>query len=810
MDLLKCAKSILIEKEIDTTEENIKIVTDNLCKRERKRYNAVCIDIDGTLENVGETSDDILISLYSILNRHIPIVLITGRGESSLRSFYNNICMRLIKEKGINKELIKNIIAVTNNGSILFYTSEIGKNRLDNIENKAMLDKCNLLVKKEEIEKIKKIKSHLSVFLESRFNGITYSDSGCPSLGIDLVSFRIILDKEKDFDKMQQFIEYFLSSEKRDNNDSNIGYNVGKYREKKVIQINAGNKADAIRKVEQFLGIPENTMLRIGDRGDELGNDFSMLSCEQGYSVDICSNDINNCYPVCDENGDVLKGIEATSYLLSNARLFPTVCLKKPDKQRYTRQLALSERNINRGKKEIINNYNSIINNVFSISEGFEDIFDKKSGAIVFDDWQWNLIDDNNELKQLFNEKDGYGYKYSLDTDTSKLMRGADTYYYFLANKVKKEPDNELIISWYKNYMEFFKKAHSVLENYKINAIPEDLKLLLGVLDNIRNVSLINLNASIISEYPNNQSVLLSFNTYLKNNQIKEWFEICNSVYNQMENICFSKGDVDGCTEEVRVILEKVMKAYPKIVGDVLEKNDLNINKRAFRTYREIDNFIENFITMDLSIQNLKNENKNFLDQEINFSGLVYGGIELPLLAKNILSKEQCDIDTAAILIKKNSYDEMHSEEFFEKVKEQKIKIESRRNYERGFNIVSDDNVLTGVTLQAALELLFARDIYINNITVVRYPSINRIEHMFSKNRGAIDTSKFTTYIKGLIFPSPYSKVKNGEEYLDELGIFNKSRDRILRYLYKNGKYSKNSEADKIVNDTRRGDDGER
>ena len=81
---------------------------------------------------------------------------------------------------------------------------------------------------------------------------------------------------------------------------------------------------------------------------------------------------------------------------------------------------------------------------------------------------------------------------------------------------------------------------------------------------------------------------------------------------------------------------------------------------------------------------------------------------------------------------------------------------------------------------------------------------------MFSKNRGAIDTSKFTTYIKGLIFPSPYSKVKNGEEYLDELGIFNKSRDRILRYLYKNGKYSKNSEADKIVNDTRRGDDGER
>ncbi len=34
---------------------------------------------------------------------------------------------------------------------------------------------------------------------------------------------------------------------------------------------------------------------------------------------------------------------------------------------------------------------------------------------------------------------------------------------------------------------------------------------------------------------------------------------------------------------------------------------------------------------------------------------------------------------------------------------------------------------------------------------------------------------------------------------MDELGIFNKSRDRIVRYLYKNGRYAKNSEVDKTV-----------
>ena len=186
----------------------------------------------------------------------------------------------------------------------------------------------------------------------------------------------------------------------------------------------------------------------------------------------------------------------------------------------------------------------------------------------------------------------------------------------------------------------------------------------------------------------------------------------------------------------------------------------MELNNRCFRTYREIDNFIENFITISLTVEKLKIENFNFLDKEVNFAGMVYGGIELPLLAKNILSKQQCDVDSSAILIKKNSYNEMHSDDFFETVIKQKLNIVGKRDYKKGFNVISDDNVLTGVTLQAALELFFANDIYINNLAVVRYPSINRIEHMFAKERGAIDTTKFTTYIKGLIFPSPYSKIR--------------------------------------------------
>ena len=167
---------------------------------------------------------------------------------------------------------------------------------------------------------------------------------------------------------------------------------------------------------------------------------------------------------------------------------------------------------------------------------------------------------------------------------------------------------------------------------------------------------------------------------------------------------------------------------------------------------------------MNLTIGKLETENKNFLDKEVNFSGMVYGGLELPLLARNILLKQQCDVDTSAILIKKSGYNQLHSDDFFEDLIKQDLSIVGSRKYGQGFNVVSDDNVLTGATLQAALELLFSSNIYVNNLAVVRYPSINRIEHMFAKDRGAIDTTKFTTYIKGLIFPSPYSKIKPRRE----------------------------------------------
>ena len=77
---------------------------------------------------------------------------------------------------------------------------------------------------------------------------------------------------------------------------------------------------------------------------------------------------------------------------------------------------------------------------------------------------------------------------------------------------------------------------------------------------------------------------------------------------------------------------------------------------------------------------------------------------------------------------------------------------------------------------------------------------------LFKDNSGAPDTTLLYKKIEGLVTPAPYSKIcKQDEtkylnfEFKDKLGVFNRSRNNILRYLYLNGSYISGSEVDKII-----------
>ena len=58
----------------------------NYQKALQQKYNAVCFDIDGTLTEDNSTKIDsrVLPMLANLLKKYIPVVFITGRGETGL------------------------------------------------------------------------------------------------------------------------------------------------------------------------------------------------------------------------------------------------------------------------------------------------------------------------------------------------------------------------------------------------------------------------------------------------------------------------------------------------------------------------------------------------------------------------------------------------------------------------------------------------------------------------------------------------------------------------------------------------------
>ncbi len=772
-------------KDIKGTEEEKDILVQKLNEALKKKYHAVCLNIGGMLDIDDKLSEDMVKSIYSILKKHVPIVLVTGRGESGLKLFVNTLVEQLKDKYNASSNLLKDIIGISNNGNFLFYTS--GKDK------EKYLDGFYNLTDEQSLQKLSDFRNEMLEEENDNINKNYITYSYCKSLNDVLTNIRIIVADENELEQIERYISSKISDNKE--YDQILKYDIGKFRENIVIQVGISTKGKAVEEIERFLGIPKNSILRIGSSGQYNGSDYEMLKSPQGFSIDKCSQDVDGCFPVFDSEGNLLKGTKAIQFLLKSLKVFPAVCLEKPNRERYVKQLAVVEKNIHTGKSKIINNFNKIFVENFGVNEGFNDVFDKKSGGLIFKDWEWELLSKSNRLKELFETNDNGKYKYMIDTDSGKMLRGADTYYYFLANKGKNQNVTQRqIFEWWQNNSIFIKEVLYILRDYKINT-PEDKRLLLGVLDNVKNVSLMMLNARIVSKFPN-ENILLPFDTYLKDKDIMDWYNICSNVYGAMGNLCFSDKPYDYQIGDIEKTLSKFAEEYKDGVLDILGKNNVDLNKKCFRSYREIDNYIENYITMSLVIQKGLEENPKFFDKGVNFTGIAYGGLELPFLAKNILHGEA---HTSAILLK-GKYRDRHMQNLEYDTENDKLNVLGDIEYSDGVNILTDDNVLTGKTLQIALDILFSNGVNVDNTAIVRYPSLNRVDQMFFEGHGAIDTTKFFTFIKGLIFPSPYSKIKptNNESYLDELGIFNKSRDRIIRYLYKNGRFTPEGEVAQI------------
>ncbi len=262
-----------------------------------------------------------------------------------------------------------------------------------------------------------------------------------------------------------------------------------------------------------------------------------------------------------------------------------------------------------------------------------------------------------------------------------------------------------------------------------------------------------------------------------------------------MSDICFKNNNLIDKDNICNLIA-----TLKKILLDNLIMENLSENKedysKNYRAYREIDNFGENYIAVSIYRENCNGKNDG-----INACGLSYGGIELPIIAK-IVDKNKIE---SLLLLKFNKNVSGYSNKQLIDLRNFNINefggLVNSILYQNSNLDLFDDNVLTGKTLQLAINALNDCDMNVKNICIVRYPGINRIDQMFLDNIAAVDYHLFFNYIYGLCFSSPYSwkddewKTINGKiDYKDSTGVFDLNRKKIIECLIKNHDYTENSE----------------
>ena len=396
-----------------------------------QKYNAICFDIDGTLTEKNSTKLDkrILPFIANLLNRHIPVVFITGRGETGLLDLKNQIIDGLKNNYEISNYDFSKLYALTNDGARLFLTTD---------DSNDIFNVSKYIASSIDLQKLKYLDKELWVKLEEKdllkYCKVTYSKDE----KIDVIVNIRVATTTNDENINNRVLE-IINDLVTNSESENINLTIGVYNGNKIFQIGTTIKSNAIQVAEKIIGIPQNSMMRIGDCGDELGNDYSMLNCSQGFSVDKTSCETDKCFPILDDNNRILKGVDATLFLLSKAKLLPTICLEHATETNYTKAYAKVERQMNYGKNKRIMVFNEIINSKFQLVDGIYGLYDKSSGSIKIPMYDWIGIDDDNPLKQFWSKQFILKMKYAMCDNENILLRGSQVYYYFLSNRYHDE-----------------------------------------------------------------------------------------------------------------------------------------------------------------------------------------------------------------------------------------------------------------------------------------------------------------------------------------------------------------------------------
>lgn len=775
------ARAIAHLKLDDPTSEQIATVRRALASAHATLYRAIAVDVDGTLTEPGsiELDSDVARRLRRFLVAGIPVIVVTGRGNTACEAVLDPIL------GGLSSASARRLFALARNGTLLLRSTgepEEGLIHFGPWDDEAL---------REAIEQ---------VVTPARLDENFKTGSG-------RLAFATAADCTLAFGQLQAEEPKVRAAAGR---TEVLAITRATYGDRHTIDIATVTKEEALGRLAHSLGIDPSEILRIGDKGRPDGNDFHMLACEAGFSVGEFGVALDCCHPVLDDHGQPVLAVAGTVQLLGEVLLTPPIRLSKDAvssrlaslarAQRRTREVGRDQ--LEKLRRDLQHSIHGMSTGHHSIDTGLAgppaaelaDVFDPRSGAIrIFDDElvEHPIEPDHPaaalfELGALSNPRPFPNTQASMLADSSILLRGP--IYYF--GKVNEAPEragdflNQALVFIQAATTSVFRLAHE----------PPDIlrfKLLLGIADNVRNILLNALHLAFATESLRSESGHDRDDYPLTGSIVELALEHTSAMY----RLAF--GSVEPWEVEVqryRDLLSQIEYAattWPE--AELLEGPD----HKVFRI-RECDSFAENVAAVRAGI---RGHLDRFADQHferILCVGLPNGGIELPLIAAAVGRTIRLGIEPA--LLRVSVYEDMAAGA---KIRRQRARrmhelVEQPFQYFGPSSwtepvLLLDDNAMTGSSLEWASDLLLAHDIRVNGAIVVRCPPLARRRQMEMEHHGFPDPELLHEFVHGLVATPPYTRlheggvIGSGVEYLNALGQFDKSKDRIKQLLQANG-----------------------
>ena len=511
---------------------------------------------------------------------------------------------------------------------------------------------------------------------------------------------------------------------------------------------------------------------------------YTINSSNNSYmKVYVENNGINYILKCEDEIFNSIKDIIKHKYI------FPKLYKNNLNVDLYKSELAKLEHKKTDSWNLLLKKYNKIIKKNFKVNNGLNDIYEWFTGAVFFKDYEWEEIH-NNKIKDLFETMENNSYLYSLPLDNGIILRGSNIYYYFSTDVSRfKKPNIKEINKWFDNVSVYIKKVLIILDDYQIKDY-YDRRLLLALLDNIRNIILILTNCELMKLSINGKDFI--YHSNYKSKEINDCFALINKYQETIEIICLEGKCFKDEIESIRDIYKNTLKILEDVSLLIFDIHDEFILGKSFNPLREIDNYFENYIVCKYIVDE-KMINYE-IDKKINLIGILYGGLELPFIISRMIPNN----NTISFLFQNHG---MYLDR--QQKDRNKIIIDLK---EYGFlnkendTFLVDDNMMSGVTMQFAYNQLYLNDINnIKGIFVIRHPNINRIAQLEYFDT-ALNLDLVDNYIYGMLTDTPYTKIKSGTNYnnmfVNELNIFSVMTEVFLKALYCNNSFIKDSQVD--------------